>query len=335
MPVSKKFAMLSTYTTLLCTVLVLIWLNQSSLNHYWEQTYHKESPLKRYLPYAWFETGSRVNTYLTQRLTRFIPENTTVYDFDKANHSTQTKTDTVTKTPHLSPNKASLHPATMKKVAEDDVVISPQDQVFFAGDSLMQAIAPHIQKYLRENFNMRTVNLSQQSTGLSYPHFFDWPKTIEDTLNHNPHIKLLVILLGANDPWNFPNPARKHGPYLKFHSPEWQQVYEARIDRILNAAKAHNVKVLWLGIPYMRNPTLNQEMRYLDKVIKNQVQPYGIFLPTKEVLVDPGIHKYQLAIQYRGKITRVRLKDGVHFTWLGQKILANYVLEHIHIQESK
>ena len=28
------------------------------------------------------------------------------------------------------------------------------------------------------------------------------------SLNQNPHIKLLVILLGANDPWNFPNPAR-------------------------------------------------------------------------------------------------------------------------------
>ncbi|MDG6896973.1 hypothetical protein A6A19_02900 [Actinobacillus delphinicola] len=334
MQVSKKFTIVSLYMTLLGTVLVLIWLNQSSLNHYWEQTYHQESPLKRYLPYAWFEEGRTVNRYLTQSLARFIPENTTVYDFDRENTQTSHVLKKIIKPRQLSPQKTAM-PTVIAKEPVDDVVISPQDQVFFAGDSLMQAIAPHIQKYLRENFNMRTVNLSQQSTGLSYPHFFDWPKTIEDTLNQNPHIKLLVILLGANDPWNFPNPAHKHGPYLKFHSQEWQHVYESRIERILNAAKKHNVKVLWLGIPYMRNPTLNQEMRYLDEVIKNQVTAYGIFLPIKEVLVDPGEHKYQLAIQYRGKLTRVRLKDGVHFTWLGQKIMANYVLEHIHIQESK
>lgn len=331
---SKKFAIISTYMTLLCTVIALIWLNQSSLNHYWEQTYHQESPLKRYLAYPWFEKGITVNKNLTQLLTRFIPENTTVYDFDKKDNTKQISSNIITKksVSHKVPVASIIakHPNN-----DDNVVISPQDQVFFAGDSLMQAIAPHIQKYLRENFNIHTVNLSQQSTGLSYPHFFDWPKTIENTLNQNPHIKLLVILLGANDPWNFPNPAHKHGPYLKFRSPEWQRVYEARIVRILNAAKAHNVKVMWLGIPYMRNPTLNQEMRYLDSIIKKQVQPYGVFLPTKEVLADPGTHNYQLAIQYRGKISRVRLKDGVHFTWLGQKILANYVLGHIHIQEPK
>lgn len=47
------------------------------------------------------------------------------------------------------------------------------DEVFFVGDSLMQGVAPHMANTLRKRYNVKSVNLSRQSTGLAYPNFFN------------------------------------------------------------------------------------------------------------------------------------------------------------------
>ena len=68
----------------------------------------------------------------------------------------------------------------------------------------MQGVAPHVQKWLSETYGIKTINLSKQSTGLTYPGFFNWPQTIGNTLATNPQIKILVMFLGPNDPWDIP-----------------------------------------------------------------------------------------------------------------------------------
>ncbi len=67
----------------------------------------------------------------------------------------------------------------------------------------MQGAAPFVQKSLKQQYGIESANLSKQSTGLSYPSFFDWPKTIEETLKKHPEISVLAVFL-ANDPWDFP-----------------------------------------------------------------------------------------------------------------------------------
>jgi len=113
---------------------------------------------------------------------------------------------------------------------------------------------------------------------LSYPNFFDWPKTIEQTLQKEPDIRVLVVFLGPNDPWDFPMGKK----YLKFASPEWEAEYLNRVRRILDAASAHDVQVIWLGIPYMKKAKLNEQMRYLDKILSGTVSPQAIYRQTVE-----------------------------------------------------
>src|SRR5690606_4259438 len=62
------------------------------------------------------------------------------------------------------------------------VTLQAGDEVFFAGDSLMQGVAPHLANTLLKRFNIKSINLSRQSTGLAYPGFFNWPQTIQSTL---------------------------------------------------------------------------------------------------------------------------------------------------------
>jgi len=192
---------------------------------------------------------------------------------------------------------------------------------------MMQGVAPFVERSLKKQYGIQSVNLSKQSTGLSYPKFFDWPNTIEQTLKQQTDIRLLVVFLGPNDPWDFP----KGKKYLKFASPEWSEEYLSRVNRILTAAEQHHVQVIWMGIPYMKQAKLNKQMRYLDKLLADEISPKALWIPTDKLLSN-GSDTYADSVNINGKIIRYRSKDGIHFSAEGQKLLADKIMEKIVFQ---
>ncbi|WP_439257489.1 SGNH/GDSL hydrolase family protein [Lonepinella sp. BR2271] len=390
------------FLTLLLSSLLMTWFTQGSINAYWQQTYHEESPLSPLEQYDWWKKGQYYREQTEALLAQYgllhtsegemnnpsempleptveipvtdIPtpkmelvnraeEKAFVHSDDSVIRTTPNVENTEERVDNIisSVEKKTALPAEEK--AESTVLIQedPQrlavepesavveenppvsepiedkmvylksgDKVFFAGDSLMQGVAPVVQRLLKDKYKINSVNLSKQSTGLSYPSFFDWPKTIEQTLAADKAIKLVVIFLGPNDPWDFPNPA-KHYVYLKFKSPEWETVYKSRIERIIAAAKKHDVSIIWLGIPFMKANKLNTQTRYIDTLIKTTVGNRVIYLPTDNLL-SQGKNGYVDSIKLDNKVVRVRTKDGIHFSIPGAKYLGDYVLQHIRYQ---
>ena len=220
-------------------------------------------------------------------------------------------------------------------VAGAPLILRSGDAVFFGGDSMMEGLVPHLSHWLHTK-GIASVNKSRRSTGLAYPNpkVRDWPLEVENALKNDPKIKLVIMFLGPNDPWDMPNPAAPKGKFLRFRSEEWAKVYSERIGRILAAAESHRAGVIWLGLPYMRKPKFNQQMMYLDEVIGNATRSRACFLPTKNLLSSTG--EYSDTMQVDGKNVTVRAKDGVHFSPQGQRILSKAVQDKIHIvPESK
>lgn len=183
----------------------------------------------------------------------------------------------------------------------------------------MQGIAPYAQKWLNEQHHIKSINLSKQSTGLSYPGFFDWPQTIADTLKSNPQIKILVIYLGPNDPWDMPNPAG--GKFLRFQSDAWEAVYRSHIRRIMQEAHQHQVTVLWLLPPDVGRIKLNQHMIYLRNLMQDEVnRNQGYVMDTQSLLSDGQSDQFSDSITAAdGRKIKTRSADGIHFSIQGQK----------------
>ncbi|MCO6551699.1 MAG: DUF459 domain-containing protein [Gilliamella sp.] len=228
-----------------------------------------------------------------------------------------------------------------KKIQEDiklhhdllPIELTSNDKVFFAGDSLMQGIAPYVKKMLFKQYKIESLDLSKQSTGLAYPNAFNWPKTINDNLIADPSIKLLVVFLGANDPWDFP--VKGYSKYAKFKSELWEEQYRLRIVSILNSAIEHNVQVLWLAAPCMRKPKLNDGMIYLNNLYKSELEKFQQYFLTTNELLGCTYEKFSNFIETDKAKIKVRVDDGVHFTPTGQKILANAIMEKIIYKESE
>ncbi|MBV7435461.1 DUF459 domain-containing protein [Cardiobacteriaceae bacterium TAE3-ERU3] len=206
------------------------------------------------------------------------------------------------------------------------VVLRDGEKVFFAGDSLMQSIAPHLRQRLKKEYDIDSINLSKPSTGLSYAGFFDWPATIEDTLANNSDIGVMMVFIGANDAQAFIDTKDAQQRPVKFRSERWTEVYQQRITRILDAAEAAGVQVVWIGLPHMRNARYQDKMAYINTLLHDSVTGRALWLPIADLL---GGDTYLDSMAINGKTVRIRRKDGIHLSREGDAYVADYIWPYL------
>jgi len=324
-----KFVYIMLFSTLLT-----VWLNQRSLMLYWQQEFHEDAPWSVVRQPAWLEGGKILAAF---------------------NASKNAFTDALDDTPDaaISPPlpllvAAHIVSATIETAVppvaaaqlvpaasapehdKDHIVLTAHGKVFFAGDSMMQGVAPHIMLALNKQYGIQSINKSKQSTGLTLPGFFNWPRTISETLHDNADIELLVMFLGPNDPWSMKPDGG--GQYLKFKTPEWEQLYRSRINTILQSAQQKHIPVLWIGPPNMRKKALSEGVAWLATLYSSAVSDAGqYYLSANDILGYQG-DTYSDYQKKDGRKLKLRSGDGIHFTPYAQKLIAARVLSMIVVE---
>ncbi len=202
------------------------------------------------------------------------------------------------------------------------------DEFLFIGDSLMQGVAIALNRDLID-LGLKANDLSKQNTGLSYKSYFDWAKATKEAFAKNPNIKYLVVLLGANDPWDI----KKGGVYHRFGSDSWIDIYTYRVNEIINIAKQHHAKILWFEIPPVKKNELNEKIQILNKIYSEEIlKNKQIFINTK--LFFSANDEFSTYIKNENnKSIKMRTDDGIHFTSNGAKEMSKLLLQHITIKE--
>ncbi|WP_339070375.1 SGNH family hydrolase [Pseudomonas idahonensis] len=355
------------FYALVVTSLLLVWFNQQSIRLYCQQKYHDDCEIPGLSQNPQWRFGAQLNQALENARVAFVGSFAASADLSLVAQAEAAADEEPAPLPKVAAGPAPEHPplsaahaapthtATQapvpapvhpQPVAVAPVVSHPPqvesgrtaplmaslatgDEVFFVGDSLMQGVAPHMANTLRKRYNVKSLNLSKQSTGLAYPSFFNWPKTVESTLASNPNIRLMVIFLGPNDPWDMP--VVKGKPFLRFKTPDWEAAYRQRIDSILDTAQAHNVQVIWVGPPNMEKPKLSTAMAYLSDLYKSQIERYQQhFVSANEILGYQNDEFSYYRTTGDGKKVKTRVDDGIHFTTTGQKLIAERVISLIN-----
>ncbi|POP47730.1 DUF459 domain-containing protein [Superficieibacter electus] len=315
------------YIMLLSTLFV-VWLNQRSLTLYWQQEFHEDAPWSAVRQPLWLKGGKILAAFYAgkEAVSGALDETPTAAFIP------------LIVFPHapLQPSPAAISPPTAAPslpVPHNDkehIYLTAHGKVFFAGDSMMQGIAPHIMLALNKRYGIQSINKSKQSTGLTLPGFFDWPLTISETLQSEPDIELLVVFLGPNDPWSMKPDGG--GQYLKFKSPEWEQLYRSRIERILQSAQQKQIPVIWIGPPNMRKKALSDGVAWLDTLYASAVTGAGqYYLPANDILGYQG-DTYSDYQDKDGRKLKLRTGDGIHFTPYAQKLIAARVLSMINVE---
>ncbi|MEN5091203.1 SGNH family hydrolase [Pseudomonas protegens] len=363
-PLSVSFGSAAkVFYALVVTSLLLVWFNQQSIRLYCQQKYHDDCEIPGLSQNPQWRFGAQLNQALENARVAFVGSFAATADLSLVAQAEAAADEEPAPLPKVAaapehPPLSTAHAAPVHVAPQAPVPVHPQpvavapvvshppqveqghaaplmaslatgDEVFFVGDSLMQGVAPHMANTLRKRYNVKSLNLSKQSTGLAYPSFFNWPKTVESTLASNPNIRLMVIFLGPNDPWDMP--VVKGKPFLRFKTPDWEEAYRQRIDSILDTAQAHNVQVIWVGPPNMEKPKLSTAMAYLSDLYKSQIEQYHQhFVSANEILGYQSDEFSYYRTTGDGKKVKTRVDDGIHFTTTGQKLIAERVISLIN-----
>ncbi|MDI4497439.1 DUF459 domain-containing protein [Moraxella nonliquefaciens] len=336
-----KKSFMVTLIFLILSASMSIWIMQKSINAYYLQTYHKPSPLNLINSPLW-QKGGNIGDELyafydaiagsigniNQSMIDEFNNNHAYTPAYKAQMAQKARQEQLYQEQQRRLKAQTLKENQTRNELEQSLTLNKNQKVFFAGDSMMQGIAPHMQKHLQD-LGVDSVNLSKQSTGLAYPKFFDWNNTIKNTLQSDSSIKVLIVMLGANDPWDMPD---KQGRYLKFNSQEWALEYQARMKDILDFAKQRQVGVIWVTPPNMKKSKLNEQMIHLSDVMMDELNRHNVKVIDARPIMGGHDNIYNDYLEKDGKNIKMRSGDGIHFSGDGQRILAKEVQSYLIIK---
>ena len=325
-------------------LVVLVFFTQNSLIFYIEQRFHSSFGLDELLKGSVFSKGAeifRAFGVFVDTSANVILENKSqsadgaVFEINKQNDSDiMPFDDNITEeelakeniSVQMNDENASADTAMIEQSLSDKIVLKQGDSVLITGDSMMQYIGMKAsQNYPK--LGLKVLDLSKHSTGLLDKKSHNWAQIIKDTLAKNKDIKLLVMLIGANDPWG----RSVNGKFYELNSSEWREFYTGRVDEIYKIAKASNVKVLWLSLPCMQKTDYAKKTQLLNEIYKSASEQNGqFFINTSEYLCQND--EYKTHIDINGKRSKIRQDDGVHISKIGSQILADEILKRIEIE---
>ena len=321
-------------------LVVLVFFTQNSLIFYIEQRFHSSFGLDELLKGSAFSKGAeifRAFGVFVDTSANVIFENNSqgadaaVFEINEQNDSDIMPFDdnitiNIRASAQISDENASADTAIIEQSSGDKIVLKQGDSVLITGDSMMQYIGM-IASQNYPKLGLKVLDLSKQSTGLLYKKSHNWAQVIKDTLAQNKDIKLLVMLIGANDLWG----RSVNGKFYELNSSEWREFYTGRVDEIYKIAKASNVKVLWLSLPCMQKTDYAKKIELLNEIYKSVSEQNGqFFINTSEYLCQNDNFLTHLNID--GKRSKIRQDDGVHISKIGSQILADEILKRIEIE---
>lgn len=199
-------------------------------------------------------------------------------------------------------------------------------RVLVIGDSLGNNLAGGLRAQLGYNKALKVTIKSRASTGLANSWFYNWPRQLPEMLTATrPH--LVVVMLGANDRQDM----RVGNGVAEFGSAAWNAQYERYVRQLTRMSTDAGAYVLWVGLPIMEPRRYNAGMAVLNQRFAAALgsNPEARFLPTWDFFADSA-GKYRSVAPVNGRRQQIRGGDGIHFSLVGQNVLATYVLQQMN-----
>ncbi|MBV9863406.1 MAG: DUF459 domain-containing protein [Alphaproteobacteria bacterium] len=199
----------------------------------------------------------------------------------------------------------------------------PRFTIAVFGDSQAQGIAGALQRLLLEDSRYRVLNRTHPGAALVHG-ASEWLAPVQSFAAHEK-ADIAVVMFGANDRLDIP--AGADGPYVRFRTDAWRDVYTHRVDKILSALADAGPKIIWCGNPIARSDVYSNDMTYINAIFSAEAERYGAqYFPLWNIAADDD-GKYSAHGRDRDGVTRrLRADDGIHFTAAGYELIADKIL---------
>lgn len=218
-----------------------------------------------------------------------------------------------------------------RRVRADDAApntsVHHANELWTLGDSTAQSLGEAMASLLKGD-TLKTRNLFRNSSGLTRPDFFDWPKTVKPLLAGDGRAPAaLLVSFGANDTQGLYMVSERRVAQLG--TPEWGDEYAKRVRAFIDLFTDKGTEVFVLGQPFDPSRKYAPLMRAVNDAFKKACAdgPRATFVDGEAILADAEGHFQKTTQDSRGKTITLRNDDGIHMTGEGARYLAIRVLD--------
>ncbi|MEO6608182.1 MAG: hypothetical protein ABIN69_06905 [Aestuariivirga sp.] len=210
---------------------------------------------------------------------------------------------------------------------------APQDQpadpatpglkVLIVGDALAGGMGAGLDRMAAGGEpEVLVINRFNESSGLARPEIYDWASAIANIVPGKDFTSA-IVLIGSNDRRDI----RTDAGVLAFNSPEWVAQYKLRVDALLDALKAQNLSVIWMGEPPMGEPAYDADMQTITALQKERVLAKGAqFVDLRTPFLGVDGNYTDRGPDDSGADRRLRQSDGYTFLKVGNNRLGQIAL---------
>jgi hypothetical protein len=198
-------------------------------------------------------------------------------------------------------------------------------RVWVAGDSLAEVPGQALERVSDPSLSIVGVE-SRLSTGLARTDLYNWFTRIQEVpAQLKPNV--VVFSFGADDAHDYMGGAHV-GP---FGSPSWIAEYRRRVAGVTRELNADGIYVVWLGLPIPDGPGFRKSFPVVNAILEAVAKAHprhATYVDTWHLLDD--FHgRYTSYLRVHGKLTLMRLPDGVHYTAAAGDLIAAQTLEQL------
>jgi hypothetical protein len=127
-----------------------------------------------------------------------------------------------------------------------------------------------------------------------------------------------------------PDKGRRSTGVAQFRDARWVELYNKKLEDMINVLKTKGVPVLWVGLPAVRGTKSTSDAQFLNALYRDAAAKAGItYVDVWDGFVDEAGRYILQGPDFEGQTRRLRAYDGVYFTKAGARKLAHYVEREI------
>ncbi|HEX4867292.1 MAG TPA: GDSL-type esterase/lipase family protein [Acidimicrobiales bacterium] len=194
-------------------------------------------------------------------------------------------------------------------------------RVYIAGDSVVRDAG---ESFLRLDADDPLLAASlhyEIGTGLSRLDVYDWPAAlVGDAASQRAEVVLLMF--GGNDAQGIVDPGGTVHPTVD--SPGWREEYGRRVGLVMDALRAEDRLLLWVGQPPMRDDGFDARIAVINDVVAEEAEgrAWVHYVDTRRVLGDERGRYVERRTDVDGPL---RQGDGIHLSRAGADLLARHL----------
>ena len=202
-------------------------------------------------------------------------------------------------------------------------------RIWVAGDSLAEVPGQALERVTDPALDVVRVE-SRLSTGLARPDLYNWFTRIQEApATLKPQVA--VFSFGADDAHDFMAGAPAGTTVGPLGSASWTAEYKRRVEGVTRELNAKGIHVVWLGLPVPDGPGFRKSFPIVNRILASVAAAHPkttTYFDTWDLLTDAH-GRYAQYLRVNGKVTMMRLADGVHYTPAAGDLIARKLLAQL------